>query len=440
MDTTSTTTTTTERAATRRKLAATIGGDPHALEGQALAGSVRFHVSEALGLRAWQAAHRRAPLTEHARPRASASEVDSLSQLVCERIIGAAKHRRPDGKCWRDGSPLPRPGDHGDARRRRALDVLAWIDRAERLPLTCARESAVALERSTGREHVAKIVGTLADSREWRDHAGDFRTRSERAALKRDRELAESTGRELAAAPMLRPLTPADENVPALGALAEAERRRTGREPLPTGTDAHALADALAEHYGRTPGEHQAVAAAILAGMPESTSGASVRTDVLAAELGISGAAMRKRVSRGGKLLRELEPSGLALIRTARKLAAELDLWRDSRAVRALTTGTPGPLTESAADAERAVLAVQAAAKLRARGAQHVGPWESTTVLALARNVRAGLARPERAPARRRIGLPVSVPERPAAPSAYRARTYADARRCLHPSTGRIDR
>lgn len=434
------------RAEAKRSLAARDRAARLRKPGAALSWTVTHHVREALGVKLWQEAHRaKGADASTSRPLASESEVEALAQTIVLRLLGRAQ--RPDGRCARDGTPLRGRG--------RAADVLSWIDRAERFPALARRECELALERRTGREHVADEVRTLLDSRGWRDVQADFRTRSEASAAKLSRKLAERTGRDVEAAPMIRPIALTEEGAPIaehdgaplgapaelapLGALAEAERRRSGREPVPTGADVEALADVLADVLGadRSAGERDALSAALAAGMPPL--GVSVRSDVLAAERGISPDAMRKRISRGNALVRELVPDSRELVALVRASAAVADAGRAPRGWSALVHGRPAPLSALAVAAEAAT--ERARSELRGApvrrspgmvrrdvlGGRHGRPrdvlahidrvagawstdrecyiggrpdWTPTATLALKRNVRAGLARPTLSPGR----------------------------------------
>jgi hypothetical protein len=89
------------------------------------------------------------------------TEQEALAQMVAERVIVRTGERR------------------GNARA-----VLAAIGRAERHPLTYAREESQRVERSgAGRELLDRIVTSLvAQSRDWRDTLDRYRTRKQAQA------------------------------------------------------------------------------------------------------------------------------------------------------------------------------------------------------------------------------------------------------------------
>jgi hypothetical protein len=212
------------------------------------------------------------------------TEQEALAQMVAERVIVRTGERR------------------GNARA-----VLAAIGRAERHPLTYAREESQRVERSgAGRELLDRIVTSLvAQSRDWRDTLDRYRTRKQAQA---------DTG------PMI------DTSTDALGVdfLSRAALADTDPELAPLPEDSRALAEAVAaavavpaddDSPGLTDAETRRVAVALLVDL------GGVALSAVAADQGRTLNALALDRSRGAAILRDRYPDPLALVRLVRDCA-----------------------------------------------------------------------------------------------------------------------
>lgn len=227
-------------------------------------------------------------------PRFSESERDAIAQLVGERI--ARQWNRT-----RHGSPA---------------SVLAWIDRAERMPTFAARRE-LAERGNVGREFVRTCVARVIarDAHEWRDVANDY-------AKHRESERASAMVVSSDA------LTDAESGEP-IGFLARAIDRESERNGTPmlarVDVDTDALAERLAESMDAlTPGDRESVRTALLAGLPDAE-GEPRKGPALAAYLGVSHGTIRNRVTRGRALWLAAYPTpadALAAVRLAAEALA----------------------------------------------------------------------------------------------------------------------
>lgn len=233
--------------------------DPYAMEGAALAREIR-------------AAMREVPAAR----RASESEQDALAQMVAERIYRRRRHGRP-------------------------ADVLRWIERAERCPVTAERAERVRVERgSVGRRYLVGIVASLcAQSREWLDTTERYRTRAQ----------AQSDSG---------PMVDASADPQSDDLLTREALTRHDPERAPIPEDSRELCEAMARVIGTTKAEARRVAVALLADL------ASVPLSALAAEQGRTLNALALDRSRGVALMRAWHPS--ALLELAGELAEALNL------------------------------------------------------------------------------------------------------------------
>lgn len=414
------------RESVERRKPTTKEQSSYALEGAALAREVRTVVD--VEARKLKARSKTLKLTKHER--------EALAQIVCERI--SSKRQGPT-RALVTGRKRETP-----AGCYRARDILRSIDhRAEYAQPLARRDREVALVMGTGRTHIERMVRTfLVERRDWRDTAETFRTQ---------RQLQEDTG------PTVAPLVTDDDGEP-VGALAR--RANVNPESIPTGADLRELAQLLTEQEGPgalwTPGEMVAAETALLAAcLPDPRDeqrgkqkvgkrGPGPRLAVIAAEQGTSVAAVEKRVSRGGKLWRELHPT-LDLLALVREGAAELDTVRETLALQRLVSGQPGPVSaEQRRKAESVERVRETGYGDRASsGHRETGTlWRETTAhgrpvdvlryieraermpggelyRATRRNLRA--TRPVLGPARPDIGLPVSAETVPTAARPYSA-------------------
>lgn len=276
----------------------------------------------------------------------------------------------------------------------------AAIDATKRLPRVSEDEidalaQLVALDviehperGEAGKRYLARVANTIRERRgeEWRDCAADYR---------------ESRERKRGEAVSTFALEGASEGGWLALALARAAEQ-TGDVPsaaLPE--DLRELARAMADAEQGTPSERDCLYAALLARLPDPQSGETPSGVSLAALLGVTHDAARKRVSRGTRLWRERYPNPAALARvmraTAAALAADERSETDARLIAA-------PLARSA---------VEAVASERKRyGAPRIGAWSPATVRAARRNMRAALrtgsyGRTPAAPRRARSASPV---------------------------------
>jgi hypothetical protein len=295
----------------------------YSLDGAALVGHVKAAVARAV---------QRSP------HRASEWERDALVQVVTVSALRGGSL----APTWQGKRTAPR----------RALDVLAWLDYAERYPLSAKRADQQRLARGAGtRAHLERVTADrIADSRSWRDVASGYRTRAGNTVpTVSDDALAER---------------------PAEGWLA-AER---SGESLPESS--RALAEAVAAALGGTEREQRAMSVALRASLP-THDGEPLNLLMLSSELGLSHGSTRNLASDGARLLRTREPSGAALAELVRDVAAAIGLAPPSRALRALLTGKPGPLYPSAM---AAALAVERLAKpYRPSGARSMPEREPRT-------------------------------------------------------------
>lgn len=186
------------------------------------------------------------------------------------------------------------------ARRGTAREVIAWIDRAERMPLTAARESARLTRGAEGHKELAGIARELLrDSREWRDLAASYRVRTRKDRLGDGERLQarvialESTGEGLLAqasvAAMEDPmLTPLREDAREL-ALAATERVEAPEGMALSESARWKLRVSLARALGGELG-------------------------ALARSEGVSEKAIYNGVARGKELWRSLYPNPAALV------------------------------------------------------------------------------------------------------------------------------
>lgn len=212
-----------------------------------------------------------------------------------------------------------------------------------------------------GRNYLRRVANTIRERRgeEWRDCAADYRESRERS-----RGEQSSTFQ----------LEGAAEGSWLAVALARESERQSAERPAALPEDLRELARAMAEAESESPSERDALAAALLAKLPAPESGEMPNGVALAALLGVSHAAARKRVSRGAALWRKRYPNPAALAALMRATAAALGseqrsgephVWRAAR------------------------LAVEAVAAERKRdGAPH-GGYSPATVRAARRNLRA---------------------------------------------------
>lgn len=310
------------RAAARRRLAV---DSTYALPGAALAAHAR------------RAAVAAAAKSKH---RASEWEIDSLAQMIAASAIGAtatASYRTaPDGTRRLLATAESRghkvaptwPGKRTAAKRER--DVLAWIDYAESRPLGARACEERTLTRGAGTAALLAQRATerLADSRDWRDVASGYRTRS---------------GAEV-------PTVPDD----ALSDRPSGDHLADSLPPADVPESDRELAAAVAARLGGTEREQRAMTIALRANLPEPD-GQPLNLVTLAAELGQERGTVRNLASDGARLLRAHVPSGAELAELVRDTAERERLAPPSRALRALLTGQPQPLYPSALAAAWAV-------------------------------------------------------------------------------------
>lgn len=339
------------RAAKAAKLAPR---DPFRVEGAALAREIRAAI-----------------LSVPAARRASEHEQDALAQMVAARLY--APHRQP---------------------RASAAQVLAWIDRAERQPLTAARIERERVERgAVGRRLLTGMIeSACAQSREWLDTTDRFRTRAESQADTGPRVTTSAdptsedmlTGQALAhrADPELAPL-PEDSRELAQAALAGIESELAERQPAP---------------WHLTPADSRRVLVALLVDV------GGCELAALAAEQDRTLNALAIDRTRGGALLRTAYPDPAALVALLHRAAESAGLVDPERGDR--------PALSLVADAaRRAIEHYRPTALYRAPGKRDPDPRVSgpTGPLAARTGARAlvaylaALDRPERPYSPRRL-------------------------------------
>lgn len=187
----------------------------------------------------------------------------------------------------------------------RPRDVLAWIDRAERMPATAAREYHDLTRRSLGRKFlVARIERVMHESRAWRDVAETHKVR-ERRARERSGPAVSIESYERA------------ENA---GILAQAAARNTDPEVAPLPANVRDWADAMAADIDDlTDTERRRVLVALLVA-------GGIRASVIAAWQARSMNAVQMDSKRGAALLRDLYPDPSDLIAHGRIVADEQGL------------------------------------------------------------------------------------------------------------------
>lgn len=277
---------------------------------------------------------------ETRRVNVSESERDALAQMAAERVL----RNRP-------------------ARRGRPAQVLAWIDRAERMP-TLALASEGIPRGEVGRNYIGQIVrGLLSDRRDWRDVAESYRTASERQSE---------------SGPLVESLEAQSAGWLAQASARESESNHAPR-PAPLPEDLRAVARSLADAEPNvTRKQRESIHAALCACLPDALPGPA-----LAVALGCSYGTLRVRVSDGGKLLRD-RYSASELAHMVRATADALALASGERSKRAL--GTAPELDALATAALAATERVQSERKRS--GAPH-GGYSPATVRAARRNLRA---------------------------------------------------
>lgn len=235
---------------------------------------------------------------------------------------------------------------------------------------------------SAGRAYLQRIAdsvvaGRSAGADDWRDCAAEYR---------------ESRERKRGESPSTFALEGASEGGWLGVALAREAERAGDMRPASLPEDLREIARAMADAESALPAERAALYAALLARLPDPESGNAPSGVAIAALLGVTHAAARKRVSRGSALWRErYNPHTLAaLIRaTGAALGAERGegephSWRAARA------------------------AVESVASERKRDGAPRGAYSPATVRAARRNLRA-----ERRTGRYGRTLPTTRRERP---------------------------
>jgi hypothetical protein len=252
---------------------------------------------------------------ETRRVKVSESEAEALAQLAAERVI----------------------------RNRPAREVLAYIDRAERMPTLAARREGIT-RGEVGRKYIGQIVsGLLSDRRDWRDVAESYRSARERQSE---------------SGPLVESLEAQSAGWLAQASARESEQKHAPR-PAPLPEDLRAVADALAEAEPNVSAkQRESIRAAICAAMPDALPGPA-----LAVALGCSYGTLRVRVSEGSKLLRD-RYSASELAQLVRHAADALALSRGERSKVAL--GEAPQLDADGTDALAAVERAQAEGRERA--------------------------------------------------------------------------
>lgn len=316
--------------------------DPFALEGVALAREIR-------------AAMRSVPAARVA----SEPEREALAQMAAERIL--------------------RKRSRGSAR-----DVIAWIDRAERMPVTAAREQRERVERgATGRAHLVGIIASLcAQSRDWLDTTERYRTRAQSQA---------DTGPMIAAS--LDAATDPETGEPT-GFLARAVAREGGARLAPLSVDRLALAALLARESvpaERTERERESVRLALLANLPDPQSGEPVAGPALAASEGVAYGTLRNRISEGARLWRALYPDPRDAAAVVRAAAESLALERGERS--RVARGDAPHLDLAGVSALAAIGRAQTEQSKRTRAylSGSRGAYSPATLSAARRNLRAAM-------------------------------------------------
>jgi hypothetical protein len=186
-------------------------------------------------------------------------------------------------------------------RRGAACDVLAWIDRAERMPLIAAREDERATRREYGRTYLAaKIAEAMRDRRDWRDVAESHKMRE-----RRDRERS---------GPMV--TVESYERAEDAGILAQAAARATDPEVAPLPANVRDWAEAVAADLpdlSETEARRVLVALLVAGGVKASTVAAWPARSMVAVQMDSK---------RGAALLRERFPDPSDLIAYGRSVAA----------------------------------------------------------------------------------------------------------------------
>jgi hypothetical protein len=292
---------------------------------------------------------------ETRRVKVSESEAEALAQLAAERVI------------------RNRPAHRGTAR-----EVLAYIDRAERMPTLTARRDGIT-RGEVGRNYVRQIVrGMLSDRRDWRDIAESYQSARERQSE---------------SGPLVESLEAQSAGWLAVASARESEQRHTPR-PAPLAEDIREVADMLADAEPNvTAKQRESVRAALAASLPNALPGPA-----LATALGCTYGTLRVRVSEGSKLLRE-RYSPTELVALVRHAADALELSRGERSKVAL-----GEAPELGAMGTAALAAVESAlGSLKRDGSPH-GGYSPATARAARRNLRA-----ERRTGRYGKGAPLSA-------------------------------
>lgn len=277
---------------------------------------------------------------ESRRVNVSESEADALAQIAAERVL---RNRA--------------------ARRGPAREVLAFIDRAERFPLTAERREGIP-RGEVGRNYLATIVrGVLTDRRDWRDVAETYQSARERQS---------------ASGPLVESLEAQSAGWLAQASARESEQNHAPRSaPLPE--DLREVADALADaEENVSAAERESVRAALCAALPDALPGPA-----LAVALGCSYGTLRNRVSAGNALLRK-RYSASELVQLVRVAADTLALASGERSRVAL--GTAPELDALGTAALAATESVQAERK---RSGAPRGAYSPATLRAARRNLRA---------------------------------------------------
>lgn len=231
-----------------------------------------------------------------------------------------------------------------------------------------------------GRRYLLRVANTLRErnGEEWRDVAADYR---------------ESRERKRGEAPSTFQLEGASEGGWLGLALAREAEREGEQRPASLPEDLREIARAMADAESELPAERDALYAALLARLPDPESGRAPSGVAIAALLGVTHAAARKRISRGSLLWRE-RYSAPALARLIRATGAALGAERGE--------GEP-----HAWRAARAAVDCVSAERKRS-GAPRIGSYSPATVRAARRNIRA-----DRATGRYGRTLPSTRRERP---------------------------
>lgn len=214
-----------------------------------------------------------------------------------------------------------------------------------------------------GKRYLLRVANTLRErnGEEWRDVAAEYR---------------ESRERKRGESPSTFQLEGASEGGWLGVALAREAERTNAPRPASLPEDLREIARAMADAESELPAERDALYAALLARLPEPGTGRAPSGVAIAALLGVSHAAARKRISRGSVLWRE-RYSPPALARLIRATGAALGAERGE--------GEP----EAWRAARAAVESVSAERKRS--GAPRIGSWSPATARAARRNRRAAM-------------------------------------------------